>query len=70
MSALINALTTVRWFYNVCSSQSVQLELVVKAVQSVLDDNQNRARNSECPATYKDCMDILSTVCNDAGYPV
>lgn len=31
---------------------------------------QNRARNNECPCGYKEVMEILSQVCQDAGFPV
>ena len=42
VSALINGLTSVRWFYNVVDSEKQQLDLVSKAAQAVLDANQNR----------------------------
>ena len=42
VSALINGLTSVRWFYNVVDSEKQQLDLVSKGAQAVLDANQNR----------------------------
>jgi len=42
--SLSNALFACRWFASVAPDNTSQLEMVVKGIQSVFTENQNRAR--------------------------
>lgn len=42
--ALTNAMVSCRWFASVAPDNATQLEMVVKGIQAVFTENQNRAR--------------------------
>ena len=42
--SLSNALFACRWFASVAPDNTTQLDMVVKGIQSVFTENQNRAR--------------------------